>query len=82
MKPRDLSRGAVTTTYVYNFFSNGSFTLTPISSGTYEIKDGKLVLTYSVGLPNTFDYYFSNSDKTLTIIPLGTTGHDAILTKQ
>ena len=63
-----------------NFYSNGSYFVTPTIYGKYPIKDGKLQLSVDGGTPYTRDYEFSNGYQTLTII--NPNGDDAILIKQ
>ena len=52
-------------------FSDGTFDGTPllsIYSGTWDIKDNKLVFTYSGNaIMETYSYSFSNNDDTLTL---------------
>ena len=48
----------------YTFFSDGTFSHGS-TNGTYEIKDGKLVLHGFATLP--YEYLFSDDDKTVTI---------------
>jgi hypothetical protein len=56
-------------TATFVFFSDGTLSM-GILSGTWEIKDGNLVLNYP---PSSlvFSYTFSNSDRTLTLTPAG-----------
>jgi len=67
-------------TFTYDFFSDGSLNVTN-NNGYYEIKDGRLVLTYSDGFIETYNYIFSNDDKTLTLTPTDT-GQQLVLYKQ
>jgi len=56
------------------FFSDGTFSTSTVISGTYEIKDGKLVLTWTAqSMIYTFDYSFSNDDNTLYLTITGGT---------
>ena len=55
-----------TTVITYTFFSDGTLSVNGIS-GTYEIKDDKLVIS-SNDVSGTFDYSFSNDDTTLTLV--------------
>jgi hypothetical protein len=67
------------TTVIFVLFSDGTLSMGMLS-GTWEIKDGNLVLNY----PPTalvFSYAFSNSDRTLTLTPAGG-GTPWVLTKQ
>jgi hypothetical protein len=51
-----------------DLFSNGTCSFAG-DSGTWELKDGKLVLmiTSETGYTNTYDYVFSNNNKTLEL---------------
>jgi len=49
----------------YTFFSDGTCSISGLS-GTYDIKDGKLVIN-AMELMLTFSYLFSNNDNTLTL---------------
>ena len=64
------------------FFSDKTVN-SPITTeyGTYEIKDGKLVMTGAEG-ESVYDYSFSNDDTTLTLVPLLVTMGQLVLTKQ
>jgi ABC-type Fe3+-hydroxamate transport system substrate-binding protein len=64
-----------------NFFSDGTFAF-PLANGNYDIKNGKLVLTYSEGTVIVWDYIFSNYDKTVTIYSPGPTETSQVWTKQ
>jgi len=64
------------------FYSNGTLITSSGSSATWEIKDGRLVITGGSGTtPSTLSYTFSNGDKTLTLTN-SNSGTTAILTKQ
>jgi hypothetical protein len=57
--------------WTFNFFSNGTFQrMEGVVGGNYTIKEGKLVLTYSdeIWMGDTFDYFFSDGNTTLTLI--------------
>jgi len=64
--------GNYTDTYI--FFSDGTLSTTYLGSGSvnipgsWEIKDGKLVLTVMVQA--VYNYSFSNNDHTLTLTPM------------
>jgi hypothetical protein len=71
-------------TAAMTFFSDGTVNITTMgghASGTYEIKDGKLVYTASTGTLMTYDYSFSSDGKELTLRKLGD-NYDVIYTKQ
>ncbi|MBE3137086.1 MAG: hypothetical protein IMZ43_06830 [Thermoplasmata archaeon] len=85
------------TELIYEFFSNGTIIGTFIDShenqffgnlsnhsshGTWELKNGKLVLTISEVISSTLDYHFSNNDTILIITPSGTTDQNLTLIKQ
>jgi hypothetical protein len=64
------------------FYSNGTVITSSGSSATWEIKDGRLVITGgSCTTPSTLSYKFSNGDKTVALTNLES-GTTAILTKQ
>jgi len=67
-------------TFTYEFFSDGTVNVTN-NNGYFEIKDETLVLTFSDGFVETFNYIFSNDDKTLTLTPTGI-GQQLVLYKQ
>ena len=67
--------------YVFTFFSNNTWSVDTGQSGTYALKEGKLELTNISGVSYLFDYSFSNSDNTLTIIQIED-GSIEILNKQ
>jgi hypothetical protein len=67
-------------TFIYEFFSDGTLNVTN-NNGYYEIKGGRLVLTFSDGFVETFNYIFSNNDKTLTLTPTDI-GQQLVLYKQ
>ena len=64
------------------FFSDKTVN-SPVSGehGTYEIKDGKLVITGAEG-ESIYNYSFSNDDTTLTLVPPQVTMGQIVLTKQ
>ncbi len=62
------------------FFSDGTCSYAGMSSGSWEIKDGKLVIN-GFGMSGTFEYSFSNNDNMLTITQVAT-GQITIFTKQ
>ena len=53
------------------FFSDGTCSYAGMSSGSWEIKDGKLVIN-GLGMSGTFEYSFSNNDNMLTITHVAT----------
>ena len=61
-------------------FSNSTVTIYTLS-GAWEIKDGKLVLTFDEGGLLVYSYIFSNNDRTLTITDINT-GVPSVLIKQ
>lgn len=63
------------------YFSDGTFTENVGGSGTYDIKDGKLVKTYTNGNSRAYSYSFSNNDKTLTLTRVGSS-YPEVYTKQ
>lgn len=75
---------------IYTFFSDGSASATVnytgvilTSSGTYELKDGKFVLSLywlDLGGEAIYNYFFSNRNNSLTLINIGT-GNELILNK-
>lgn len=66
------------------YFSDGTFIQTYVldGSGTYDIKDGKLILTYGNGNSIARSYSFSDNDKTLTVIDVGVNPLTMVFTKQ
>jgi hypothetical protein len=78
-----VTQGGVTA--IMNFFYDGTFSGKVMgvtnSGGTYEFKDGKLVLTSNSAEMLTYDYSFSSDGKELTIRKLGD-NKDYIYTKQ
>jgi hypothetical protein len=55
---------------VIDFFSNGTYSIMYSimdQTGTWDLKDGKLVLTFSGGGGLTCYYRFSNNDRLLTL---------------
>ena len=57
----------------HTYFSNGSCLVGDVS-GTYDIKDGKLIETLANGqLTFTWNYSFSNNDTIITLTQIGTT---------
>ena len=69
------------TPLTFTFFSDGTCSVTNISS-TYDIKDGKLVVTMTgEELIWTWSYSFSNNDSILTLTPMGV-GQSITLYKQ
>jgi hypothetical protein len=62
------------------FFSDGTCTFSGVS-GTWEIKDGLLVITIISEMPSVFSFVFSNNDRTLTLNPVGG-GKTIVWTKQ
>ena len=62
------------------FFSNNTLTINTLS-GTWDIEDNKLVLTFNDGGLLEYSYLFSNNDRTLTITDIDTKV-TSILTKQ
>lgn len=67
---------------VFVFFSDKTVNF-PVSGeyGTYEIKDGKLVIT-GAERESIYDYSFSNGDTILTLVPPHVTMGQIVLTKQ
>jgi len=68
---------------IITFFSDGTFTSGAglfAGSGTWEIKDGKLVLNAPNGAVS-FNFVFSNNDNTLTLTLTGSTVSE-VFTKQ
>jgi hypothetical protein len=65
------TNGFVNYTDTYIFFSDGTISSTYMGSGSvnmpgsWELKDGKLILT--VMIQKVYDYSFSNNDQTLTL---------------
>jgi hypothetical protein len=49
-----------------DFLSDGTYTDSLMYSGTWDLKDGKLVITTQIG-SSTHHYSFSNNDRTLTL---------------
>ena len=79
--------------FTYEFFSNGTVKASreddiPLVGlqnqfyHTWELKDGKLVITLDEGLSSTLDYHFSYNDTFLTIAPSGTIDQNFTLIKQ
>jgi hypothetical protein len=62
------------TSMVIDLFSDGKCTFLSIN-GTWDLKEGKLVLVLSTGRTITYNYLFSNNNRTLALIDLeyGTT---------
>ena len=60
------------------FISDGTLSEGITSGGTWDIKDGKLVINDGIGM-RVFSYSFSNGDKSLILI---STAYKYILTKQ
>jgi len=52
-----------------DFFSDGTYTTNAVASGSYELKDGKLVMTIDGQFSFSFDYNFPDSNH-LTIIDI------------
>ena len=78
---------------IYEFFSNGTVRASreeviPIPGlptqyyHTWELKDGKLVMTIPGYISSTLDYNFSYNDTFLTIAPSGTTDQNITFIKQ
>lgn len=67
-----------------DLFSDGTCAFA-IMSGTWDLKDGKFVIdlpSSTVPLTSTWNYVFSNNDRTLTLIPTSsTTGAGMVLQK-
>jgi hypothetical protein len=70
-------------------FSDSTFSLRTFGrtllgafSGTWDIKDGKFVLTLDTGGQIVYSYVFSNNDTTLTITNVNGAYAPSILTKQ
>ena len=68
------------TSLVIDLFSDGKCTFQSIN-GTWDLKEGKLVLVLSTGSTITYKYLFSNNDRTLSLINL-TYGTTFSVTKQ
>lgn len=67
------------------FYSNGNLTMNfgdESTQGTYEIKDGKLVINLLGQGPIICDYSFSSNDRTLTISPITPPGDPISFIKQ
>jgi len=69
------------------FFSDGEYSGSGlwfgVLAGNYEIKDGKLVMSYTIEgskISNVYDYSFSDSDTTLTLTTHG--NNSQVFTKQ
>lgn len=72
---------------ILNIYSNGTWTSDStninLSSGTWDVKDGKFLITYEKkGRTDTYWYTFSNNDKTLEIYDDFVTHTSDILYKQ
>ena len=68
------------TIYSYVFFSDSTFS-EGASNGTWDIKDGKLVLILYENTQVTYSYAFSNGDRTLALTSISSSFTE-ILTKQ
>jgi len=75
---RDIGYGY---TVIYTYFSDGTFTDENSNGGTYDMKDGKFVMTYENGNSLVYNYSFSDNDKTLTLTKVGTSSSE-VYTKQ
>ena len=65
----------------YTFFSDGTGSYSGAST-TWDLKDGKLVITMNSGQTTvTYNYTFSNNDNTLTLNDVGG-GTTTVYTKQ
>ena len=71
----------LTTTKIYTFFSDGTFIDNNVT-GWYKIKDDKFVMYYGEEVGIAFNYYFSNSDKTLTLSLVSIPNEMIVFTKQ
>jgi len=85
-------------TLTYEFFSNGTIRATSFIDsykkqffgnlsnysylGTWELKNGKLIMNASGIFSSTLDYNFSNNDTILIIAPSGTSDQNLTLIKQ
>jgi len=85
-------------TLTYEFFSNGTMKATSFIDsykkqffgnlsnysylGTWELKNGKLIMNASGIFNSTLDYNFSNNDTILIIAPSGTSDQNLTLIKQ
>jgi uncharacterized protein YxeA len=85
-------------TLTYEFFSNGTIRATSFIDsykkqffgnlsnysylGTWELKNGKLIMNASGIFNSTLDYNFSNNDTILIIAPSGTSDQNLTLIKQ
>ena len=85
-------------TLTYEFFSNGTMKATSFIDsykkqffgnlsnysylGTWELKNGKLIMNASGIFSSTLDYNFSNNDTILIIAPSGTSDQNLTLIKQ
>ena len=77
-----LSNKSFTYTFTISFFSDGTCSLNG-ASGTWDIKDGKLVIdTNANGYPQSsvYSYLFSENNTTLTLID--SSGNETLYTKQ
>jgi hypothetical protein len=75
-------KSSATTGTTIIFFSDGTFSMSMLGlSGTWDIKDGKLVLIYDQNLQVVSSYAFSNNDRTLTLTAIGSTTPE-VYTKQ
>jgi len=64
------------------FFSDGTFSMSILgTSGTWDIKDGKLVFVLDQNFQLVNSYAFSNGDRTLALTPIGGTASE-VFTKQ
>jgi len=65
--PENVSYHSFSGFFEITYFSDGTFNANGVYPGTYEIKDSKLVMKsgYSEWV---LDYYFSNEDKSFTMI--------------
>ena len=85
-------------TLTYEFFSNGTMKATSFIDsykkqffgnlsnysylGTWELKNGKLIMNASGIFNSTLDYNFANNDTILIIAPSGTSDQNLTLIKQ
>lgn len=66
------------TRYNYVFFSDDTFSAGEIN-GTWQVKDGLLVLTVLGSSQIAYTYAFSNGDKTLTLTIAGGTSSEVFI---
>jgi len=65
---------------IIDFFSNGTCKY-DIVSGTWDVKDAKLVIAFSNDYSRTYDYKFSDNDRTVSLTQT-TVGVAQVFTKQ